>query len=406
MKFFSIAFISSISITFQVCLGIANAQTVPETVSNENKATTELFACQTSKEGNSPKRRTFITPNPVAEANQEITIAAQQTFPPQNSAQNSLTELQYISCRASALSGLQASAFDLQASAGSGQLAKIDSAKLHFSSQGEADSLGKLLAQGDPGLSSDVGEAARKSANPLGGDFLIFLNQIDNYFLGGDATDETKTLNVWSVQPVISIPIIGENWIWVTRPTFPFVMHADLPDIDRIRERVDARPDIPETGFPGSGFPPGVPGGLPRGGLPFTGESGFGDMVVFSLLGQSLPKESWGGGDLVWGLGPTFQFPTASDRLGSEKWSIGPSGVLAFIGRKFIIGGLSQNWFSFAGDDDAQDVSFSWLNIFYFLNFENGWQVGGTPILTLDWNADLRESNGRCQSAWVFIKQV
>ncbi|MGB5635024.1 MAG: hypothetical protein WBM86_19895, partial [Waterburya sp.] len=52
---------------------------------------------------------------------------------------------------------------------------------------------------------------------------------------------------------------------------------------------------------------------------------------------------------------------------------------------------LSQNWFSFAGDDDAQDVSFSWLNIFYFLNFENGWQVGGTPILTLDWNADAGE---------------
>ncbi len=33
-------------------------------------------------------------------------------------------------------------------------------------------------------------------------------------------------------------------------------------------------------------------------------------------------------------------------------------------------------------------MNFSWLNLFYFLNLENGWQVGGTPILTADWESD------------------
>ena len=28
------------------------------------------------------------------------------------------------------------------------------------------------------------------------------------------------------------------------------------------------------------------------------------------------------------------------------------------------------------------------MHMFYFLNFEDGWQVGGTPIITADWEAD------------------
>jgi hypothetical protein len=28
------------------------------------------------------------------------------------------------------------------------------------------------------------------------------------------------------------------------------------------------------------------------------------------------------------------------------------------------------------------------LNLFYFLNFPGGWQVGGTPVITADWKAD------------------
>jgi hypothetical protein len=91
-------------------------------------------------------------------------------------------------------------------------------------------------------------------------------------------------------------------------------------------------------------------------------------------------------------VGPTFQFPTASDDdLGSEKYSAGPAGVGAFIGEDFILGALSQNWISFAsasGGSDRNDVEFSWLNLFYFLNFEGGWQVGGTPVITADWEAD------------------
>jgi hypothetical protein len=233
------------------------------------------------------------------------------------------------------------------------------------------------------GVFEDANEAARKTANPLGGDFIIFLTQWDNYFLDGDITDETRNINTVAIQPVVPIPmndLIGENWIMVNRPTFPVIMNADLPMLPNIDLSGGGPPEIPDT------LPP-----IPPGGLPFDDESGFGDIVMFNLLGQSLPTERWGGGDFVWGLGPTWTFPSASkDELGSGKFSVGPSAVGAFIGRKFILGGLLQHWESYAsgGNGSGEPVSFSWLNLFYFWNLENGWQVGGTPVITADWEAD------------------
>jgi hypothetical protein len=232
---------------------------------------------------------------------------------------------------------------------------------------------------------SSADEAARQSSNPLGGQFMILLNQFDNYAMQGDITDKTRWINNWAFQPVVPIPMektIGENWIWVNRPTFNIVLNADLPDVDDAG--LNLPPNLPNP-------PPKPPGGFPPGGVPFESFSGFGDIVYFTLLGQSLPQQSWGGGDLVWAGGLTTQWPTASkDELGSGVYSVGPSGVLAFIGKSFIVGGLYQQWLSYAegGNGSGDNQNFSWLNLFYFLNFEDGWQVGGTPIITADWEAD------------------
>jgi hypothetical protein len=226
-------------------------------------------------------------------------------------------------------------------------------------------------------------ELARKSSNPLGGDFWIVLNQIDNYFMEGKATNKIRDINTWALQPVVPFSLanlIGENWIMVNRPTLPFVMNADVPD-----------PSGLDVSLPPGGGPPQIPPNLPAGGLPFKSKSGFGDMIHFSMVGQSIPQQRWGGGDLVWGVGPTFQFPTASsDSLGSGKYSIGPAFVLSFIGKQFILGGLYQHWASYGsgGKGSGQDVNFGWLNLFYFWNLENGWQIGGTPVITADWEAD------------------
>lgn len=199
----------------------------------------------------------------------------------------------------------------------------------------------------------------------------------------GDITDKTRWINNWAFQPVMPVPMeksIGKNWIWVNRPTFNFVLNADLPDVDEIKSGLN----------PGGGPGGERPGRIPPGGVPFDSHSGFGDIIYFTLLGQSLPQQRWGGGDFVWAGGLTTLFPTASkDELGGGVYSAGPAGVLAFIGKKFIVGGLYQQWLSYAegGKGRGNNQNFSWLNLFYFLNFEDGWQVGGTPIITADWEA-------------------
>jgi hypothetical protein len=229
--------------------------------------------------------------------------------------------------------------------------------------------------EGDESLdASNADEMARKSSNPLGGEFTILVNQFDNYFMEGDITDKTRNINSWLFQPIISVPMpsIGKDWIWVNRPTFSYFFGADVPDI---ADSGLLPGDKPEN----SDIPPGK--------LPFKSESGFGDFVHLSLLGQSLPQDRWGGGDFVWALGPTLMFPTASeDELGTGKYSAGPAGALGFIGSKFIGVALFQHWWDYASDDDDRDdVNYSWLNLRYLLNLSGGWQVGGTPEITVDW---------------------
>jgi hypothetical protein len=52
-----------------------------------------------------------------------------------------------------------------------------------------------------------------------------------------------------------------------------------------------------------------------------------GDITLFDLFIPERP--SWGS----WGLGPVFVFPTAGkDRVGAEKWQVGPAGTLIYEG--------------------------------------------------------------------------
>jgi hypothetical protein len=82
-------------------------------------------------------------------------------------------------------------------------------------------------------------------------------------------------------------------------------------------------------------------------------------------------------------------FPTGSSEFTTDQYSAGPAAVASFIGRKYIFGALGQHWWSYADtDSDADDVNQSNIQVFYFLNFPGGWQVGGAPQIEIDWEAD------------------
>jgi hypothetical protein len=97
-------------------------------------------------------------------------------------------------------------------------------------------------------------------------------------------------------------------------------------------------------------------------------------------------------GGFIWGVGPTFIFPTAShDVLGQGKWQIGPSALAVSLGKKWNIGALVQQWWSYAGDDNRPDTS--QMDIQYFANYH--WDpltlVGMTPNIRINWEADEGE---------------
>jgi hypothetical protein len=61
----------------------------------------------------------------------------------------------------------------------------------------------------------------------------------------------------------------------------------------------------------------------------------------------------------IFGIGSVFQFPSTTNggKLGTEKWSAGPSAVLVAQPGPFVTGALVRHLWSFAGDNYRQDVS-------------------------------------------------
>jgi len=93
-------------------------------------------------------------------------------------------------------------------------------------------------------------------------------------------------------------------------------------------------------------------------------------------------------GDLMVGVGPVFQFPTATDRtLGLEKWSIGPTGVVVYSKGKWLAGALINNLWSYAGNRNRKDVNDMTLQPFINYNLPKSWFVFTSPIMTANWEA-------------------
>jgi hypothetical protein len=122
--------------------------------------------------------------------------------------------------------------------------------------------------------------------------------------------------------------------------------------------------------------------------LPYTNQngqsertSGFGDTV----LGVAAARPLFGG-RLMLGAGPTFVFPTASERaLGQDTWQIGPDVGATLLGRNFIAYAFVQQWFKVGGEGRDTNQMNGVFNFTY--TFANGLTLGTQPSLSVDWEA-------------------
>lgn len=184
-------------------------------------------------------------------------------------------------------------------------------------------------------------DLAKETQNPVSD--LISVPFESNFNFGVGPNDDLQY--ILYVQPVVPFRL-SEDWNLITRTIIPLI-------------------DQPELG-------PGV-------GDVF----GLGDIQLSQFLS---PAKA---GALIWGIGPIFQFPTATDdALGSDKWSAGPTAAALTIRGPWVAGALVNHLWSFAGDDDRADVNQTLIQPIVNYNLPGGWFLSSVPYITANWEKD------------------
>jgi hypothetical protein len=193
-------------------------------------------------------------------------------------------------------------------------------------------------ATGEETTASSQADLARAAQNPIAS--LISVPFQNNTNFGVGAYDRTS--NILNVQPVIPVPL-SDNLTLVNRTIIPIAYQPELgPGLD-------------------SAF-------------------GLGDI---NYTGFFVPAAT---GNFTWGIGPSILLPTATDTvLGTGKWSVGPSAVGLLSEGPIVVGALVSQLWSFAGDSNRDDVNLFTLQPFFNYNFDGGWYLSTSPIITANW---------------------
>ncbi len=184
-------------------------------------------------------------------------------------------------------------------------------------------------------------ELAKAVQNPVASLISLPFQNNTNFGVGPD----DKIQNVLNIQPV-----------------WPFALTEDINLITRTIAPVISQPGI-------------------RPGEDRT--TGLGDITFTAFLSPA------NAGKLIWGVGPVFLFPTATDNvLGADKWGLGPSAVLLTMPGNFVMGALVSNLWSYAGSDNRGQVRFFFSQPFINYNMPKGWYLVSSPIITANWEAN------------------
>jgi hypothetical protein len=110
---------------------------------------------------------------------------------------------------------------------------------------------------------------------------------------------------------------------------------------------------------------------------------GLGDVQLSLYMSPARPF-----GGLIWGLGPSFSFATATDRsIGTGKDSAGLSTALLTIQGPWLVGILITDVASVGGEEERKTVHQFLTQPFVDYNFSHGWYLASSPIITANWRA-------------------
>ena len=244
----------------------------------------------------------------------------------------------------------------------------------------EAD-IGVMLRAG---CQPTIGQMSALMDNPLGNVAMLFF-QFDISKLENPTFDESDWK--YNYMGIAQFPKgLGKNWNIINRIVW------NVPSMPVDQGKIDDAADRLERQL-GSGEGPIViaPPDAPIAPIDlFSGRTtGFGDMYYNGLFSPKKGYKTEGGGSLLWGLGFDLGFPTATeDILGTGKWLAGPSGLGVYLGPKWKIGALVQQYWDYAGDSDRDDVNLTNLQYFIFYSLDDVTSIGAAPNIIANWEQD------------------
>jgi hypothetical protein len=207
-----------------------------------------------------------------------------------------------------------------------------------------AASVGRPALAQEPPDEGAGGQAdlAQDLTNPVA-DLLtipIQMNYDQNF---GPADDGWKLQT--NIQPVLPFNL-NDDWNLITRTIMPVIWQDEI--------------------VPGAGS-----------------QFGLGDITV-SLFAS--PKKPTNG--VIWGLGPILYLRTATDELlGAQKWGAGPSAIALTMRGRWTMGALANHVWSFAGNDDRDDLNSTFVQPFLAYTTPTAWTVSFQSETTYNWES-------------------
>ncbi len=187
-------------------------------------------------------------------------------------------------------------------------------------------------------------ELAKKLSNPVASLISVPL-QYNHDRYGG--TNDGATSDRLVIQPVIPFSL-NDQWNVITRTLIPLVNQRDFP-------------------------------------APALNESGLSDITASFFFSPKAPTA----GGWIWGAGPVLLLPTATqDVLGTEKWGLGPTGVVLKQTGPWTVGMLAGHVWSVAGNDSRDDVSSTTLQPFFSYTTSSHTTMGAYTESAYDWKGE------------------
>ncbi len=197
-------------------------------------------------------------------------------------------------------------------------------------------------AEGDT-AKDEAAELAKKLNNPVAS--LISVPAQSNFDWGGGPTGDGFQYKL-NVQPVIPFHL-NDDWNLISRTIVPYVYQEDI--------------------------------------FGTRSQSGLSDITQSLFFSPVSPTS----GGWIWGAGPAFLLPTATDDLlGTEKWAAGPSAVALKQADGWTYGALVTQLWDYAGESSRADVNFTFLQPFLSYTTAKQTTVSLNSESTYDWTAD------------------